>query len=139
MAIAAAVTVLAWLAVLLLSRRILKASQPVPEMPAAERFRLAVERLRRERGVSGRWAALADATRSYLSATEPALGMELTTFEFLAAMAKTNIRPQDAVVAILRQGDLEKFSPWGAAAMDFDALALRALELIPAPVMELAA
>jgi hypothetical protein len=31
--------------------------------------------------------------------------------------------------SILRQGDLEKFSPWGAAPADFDEVAKRAFEI----------
>jgi|GEM_PF-525982 len=33
------------------------------------------------------------------------------------------------IAQILRQGDLEKFSPWGAPPADFDAIAQRALEI----------
>jgi hypothetical protein len=33
------------------------------------------------------------------------------------------------VETILRQGDLEKFSPWGAAPADFDAVANEALQI----------
>jgi len=33
------------------------------------------------------------------------------------------------IATILRQGDLEKFSPWGAPPADFDAIAKRALEI----------
>ena len=51
--------------------------------------------------------------------------MELTTRELLA-------RCDDPSVAeILRQGDLQKFSPWGAAPGDFASLARRAMALIP--------
>jgi hypothetical protein len=46
----------------------------------------------------------------------------------------------DILAEILRQGDLEKFSPWGAAPADFAAIANRALvELAPEPVVEEAA
>ena len=47
--------------------------------------------------------------------------------------------PHQTVAAILRQGDLEKFSPWGALPANFAALADRALELAPEPVLEEAA
>ena len=40
------------------------------------------------------------------------------------------------VEEIIRQCDLEKFSPWGAAPGDFHAIARRALALIPEPVVE---
>ena len=110
--IAALVAVLAWAVVFLLARR--RIAKPEMVVDPAQRFRSART-----------WAALADATRRYLAATDPRLGMELTTRELLA-------RCDDATVAeVLRQGDLEKFSPWGAAPGDFDALAQRALALIP--------
>jgi hypothetical protein len=136
---AAAAAVLAWLAVFLLARRKVAHERDVPQLPTGERFRLTVDQLRARRGGSGRWAALADATRLYLSSIEPGLGAELTTLELLRKLAATNIRPQDVVTTILRQGDLEKFSPWGAHAADFDAVALRALDLIPPPPAQEAA
>ena len=78
-------------------------------------------------------AELADAMRFHLATTDPRLGLELTTRELLA-------RCDDPTVAeILRQGDLEKFSPWGAAPGDFHALARRGLALIPETVVEEAA
>lgn len=125
-AIAAAAAIAAWVAVVLLARR----RTPKPEIivDPAEQFRTTVLALRRDR-----WADLADATRRYLAATDPQLGMELTTRELLA-------RNDDPTVAeILRQGDLQKFSPWGAAPGDFAALARRALALIPEPAAEVAA
>ena len=122
MAIAAAVAALAWFLAWRTSRRQVIPVEPV--LPADVRFRRTVEALRTQ-PQPRRWAALADATRVYLAATRPRLGTELTTTELLR-------RHGDAVVEdILRQGDLEKFSPYGPAPMDFDALATRALELIP--------
>jgi hypothetical protein len=123
MAIAAAAAIAAWIGVIVLARR----RTPKPEIivDPTERFRTAVLALRGDR-----WADLADATRLYLAATDPRLGMELTTRELLA-------RNDDPTIAeILRQGDLQKFSPWGAAPGDFAALARRALALIPEPVVE---
>ena len=115
--IAALVAILAWVAVILLARR--RVVLPEIVVDPAERFRSART-----------WAGLADAMRHYLATTDPRLGLELTTRELLA-------RCDDPTVAeILRQGDLEKFSPWGAAPGDFDALARRALALIPEPAAE---
>jgi len=109
---AALVAILAWLGVALLARR--KKAQPEIVIAPAERFRMDVAAARS-------WAALADAVRRYLAATDPRLGSELTTRELLA-------RRDDATVAeVLRQGDLEKFSPWGAMPADFRSLAARAL------------
>lgn len=136
---AALAAVIAWLAVYLLARRTERAAIGLPELPAADRFRLSVAELRSEPSRGDRWAALADATRRYLAATELTVGIEMTTAEMSRAIALTNLRPQDVIVTILRQGDLEKFSPWGARPGDFDALAERALELIPAPPVEVAA
>jgi len=112
MAVAAVMAILAWAGVLVLARR--PVAQPEIVLDPAEQLRAARD-----------WAQLADATRRYLAATDPRLGLELTTRELL-------VRCDDPTVAeILRQGDLQKFSPWGAAPGDFDALARRALALIP--------
>lgn len=121
--IAAAAAIAAWAAVILLARR--RTPKPEIVVDPTEQFRTTVLTLRGER-----WADLADATRRYLAATDPRLGMELTTRELLA-------RNDDPTVAeVLRQGDLQKFSPWGAAPGDFAALARRALALIPEPAAE---
>ena len=139
LAAAAVAASLAWLAVVFAARRKTALELGVPQLPEGERFRIAVEDLRGRRGAAGRWAALADATRRYLSSIEPGLGAELTTSEMLRKLSATNIRPQDVVTTVLRQGDLEKFSPWGARDADFDAIAARALELLPSPAAEEAA
>jgi hypothetical protein len=106
-----------------------------------------------------RWARLADAVRAYLAAVRADWGAELTTAELLAQIeadmerrrpagwtaagpaAVSNVageppavqppsrRRYAAVATILRQGDLEKFSPWGAAPADFEELASNALEI----------
>ena len=122
-AAAALAAIAAWTAVVLLARR--RIPRPEIVVDPGEQFRRSVLAMRRDR-----WADLADATRRYLAATDPRLGMELTTRELLA-------RTDDPTIAeILRQGDLEKFSPWGAAPGDFQALARRALSLIPPPASE---
>jgi hypothetical protein len=121
MGIAAAAAIAAWAAVVLLARR--RTPKPQIVVDPAERFRASVMAARG-------WADLADAVRRYLAASYPSLGMELTTRELLA-------RWDDPMVAeVLRQGDLEKFSPWGAAPGDFRALAQRVLTLIPEPPAE---
>lgn len=133
--IASAVAALAWLATFLLARRIAIEAMPVPDIPAADRFRLAVEQLRGDPAGAMRWAALADATRRYLAATDPRLGLELTTEETLRRAQGEYAQ----LGSILDQGDLEKFSPWGARKADFDAVAASALELIPPPPVQVAA
>lgn len=120
--IAALLAAAAWTAVWWRSR--VRIQQVVPALPPDEQFRRTIAALRAAPSRE-RWALLADATRALLAATRPGLGSELTTSEVLR-------RTPDPVVAdILRQGDLEKFSPWGAGAMDFDAVAARALTLAP--------
>lgn len=117
---AALAAIAMWALAWLLARR--RAPKPLIAIAPADAFRAAVADAAR---TSKRWAALADAVRAYLAATDARCGSELTTSEVLA-------RTNDATVAeVLRQGDLEKFSPWGARSADFDALARRALELIP--------
>ncbi|HEX7154296.1 MAG TPA: hypothetical protein VF618_22600 [Thermoanaerobaculia bacterium] len=124
--LAALAALLAWLAVYLRSRRRVDAPV-VPALPPQEQFRRTVLTLRDDPRAPRRWAALADATRAYLAATQPHLGAELTTTEVCARLSVE----QGVVTEILRQGDYEKFSPWGAPLANFDAIADRALALIP--------
>jgi len=130
-AVAALCAIVAWALVWLRSRE--RAEVVVPELPADERFRRAVLALR---GSSRprRWAALADETRAYLAATRPRLGKELTTTEVLPRLAED----ERIVEEILRQGDLEKFSPWGAREENFETIVTEALGLVPANMSEAA-
>jgi hypothetical protein len=125
MGIAAFLAVVAWTAVVLLERRAAAARAPQPAIPPAERFRAAVI-------ASRTWSQLADALREYLAATTE-LGKDLTTSEVLVRTSSLTI------AEILRQGDLEKFSPWGARPGDFAAAVNRALELLPREEEEIAA
>jgi hypothetical protein len=94
----------------------------LPLLTPVQRYRVAIEALRASPRTPKRWERLADALRDYLAATEE-LSFDLTTTELLA-------RERHPVVAeVLHQGDYEKFSPWGAQALDFDDMARRALEL----------
>ena len=129
---AAAVAALAWLAAILLSRRRDRPAAAVVELSAGERYRRTVAELRAAPSRADRWAALADATRAYLAATQPSLGRELTTAELLRAARDS----RELIATILHQGDLEKFSPWGSGQADFDAVADDALRLIPAAPAE---
>lgn len=110
----------AWTAVVLLARRAV--SKPRIVLIPAEEFRRRVRTLRADSPM--RWANLADAVRAYLAAVRFDLGAELTTAELLARIGDV-----DVVAQILRQGDLEKFSPWGATAANFDDARKRALEI----------
>ena len=111
-ALAAWIALLAWTFVFILARR--RVAPPAIAIDPAEGIRRARD-----------WAELADAVRRFLAATDPRLGLELTTRELLASS------DDPTVAEVLRQGDLQKFSPWGAAPGDFDALRTRALALIP--------
>src|SRR4051794_14999963 len=118
----AAIVLLVILAVVLLLRRRRTPIEVVPEVAPDERFRAVVLALRDDPSARMRWAKLADALRDYLAATR-GVGRELTTAEVLA-------RQHDEVVGrVLRQGDLEKFSPWGTSG-DFVAVAEQALGLV---------
>ena len=123
-AIAALCAVAVWVAAWLRSRK--REEIVVPMLSAGERFRRAVLALRTT-SKTHRWTALADETRVYLAATRPGLGKELTTSELLP-----RLREEARIVSeILRQGDLEKFSPWGAGDVDFEEVATEALALVP--------
>jgi hypothetical protein len=126
-AIAALCALGVWLLVWLRSRE--RAAVAIPAQPPDERFRRAVAALRAHPFEPLRWATLADETRAFLAATRPGLGSELTTTEILPRLGDD----RHLVEEILRQGDLEKFSTFGAEPRDFDAIAARALELIPPP------
>jgi hypothetical protein len=109
----------AWSSVVMLANR--DVSKPRIVIVPADEFVRRVRSLRPD--APKRWATLADIVRAYLAAVRADLGAELTTSELLSRV------DQPAIAQILRQGDLEKFSPWGAAPADFDDVAKRALEI----------
>jgi hypothetical protein len=135
--IAALAAIGAWTAVVLLAKRMV--SKPILVIAPGDEFLRRVRALRPD--APKRWATLADIVRDYLAATRPDLGAELTTSELLSELAgeppagqPPSRRRYDEggaalIEMILRQGDLEKFSPWGAAPADFDAVANQALEI----------
>ena len=127
--IVTAIALAAWIAAWLLARRRRAAELSAVPMDPAERFRGAVAAART-------WATLADATRLYLATLSPHLGVELTTTQLLGRIDAGHLT---LVGTILRQGDLEKFSPWGAPSGDFKRAAEDALTLIPPPPEEIAA
>jgi hypothetical protein len=132
---AAALTAIAlWTAVVILAKR--HVSKPHIVIVPAEAFRSRVLALRTSNRM--RWASLADAVRAYLAAVRTDLGAELTTSEVLARIDEgiagepPAVQPPSRrryVGEILRQGDLEKFSPWGAAPANFDEAVNHALEI----------
>jgi len=141
LAIAAGLAILSWAGVWLRARRRAASAVAVRQLPPRERYRAIVMTLRDDPRSAKRWAALADATRAYLAATDPDLGAELTTSELLrrgvAAPLPDQRGREDVVATILHQGDLEKFSPSGAPPADFASIADRALaELAPEPRRE---
>jgi hypothetical protein len=131
--IAALLAAAAWFMVILLARRAAAARAAEPPIPAADRFRTVVTALRDDPNAPRRWSRLADALREYLAATTT-LGVELTTRELLADLGGGTAPA--TISEILRQGDLEKFSPWGARPDDFESMATRALELAAPPEPE---
>ena len=120
--LAAVAAIAAWTIAAL--RRREQASAPVEVKLPADRFRETVTALRKNPRTPFRWARLADALRDYLDATTD-LTHDLTTTEVIERSASKTL------AGILQQGDLEKFSPWGPMPDDFDALARRALDLVP--------
>ena len=132
--VVALLAALAWAAVVVLARHRARERIVAPPLAPAERFR-------RDVAAARSWAELADAVRTYLAASDPNLSPDLTTAELLSRMRSADVlvRTDDAsgrdvrsphtIAAILHQGDLEKFSPWGAEPADFHAFVQRALEV----------
>ena len=121
--IASLLALMGWIGVVLLARRHARAEEPV--IAPVERYRAAITSLRAERRGAMRWARLADATRAYLAAVDSRFGSDLTTSEILG-----QVPDPSALRQILHQGDLEKFSPWGPAQIDFDLVADHALQIV---------
>jgi len=119
----------AWIAVWFRARR--RQAEAAPILAPAEQFRASVERARTSKQ---RWASLADAVRAYLA--QLGYGAELTTSQLLPLLP----HEQQLIAEVLRLGDYEKFSPFGAPQDDFDALASRAPAIVdayePRPVEE---
>jgi hypothetical protein len=116
--VVAVLAALAWAAVVVLARRRARERIVVPPLAPAERFRRDVDAARS-------WADLADGLRAYLAASDPTLSPDLTTSELLERMRSADV----LVRTILHQGDLEKFSPWGAEPADFQEFVRRAMEV----------
>jgi hypothetical protein len=123
--IAALAAIAGWASLVMLANRLV--SKPHIVFVPADEFRRRLRTLRSDS--PKRWAALADAVRAYLALVRLDFGAELTTSELLARIDAERAGGAALVGAILRQGDLEKFSPWGATAADFDAIAGQALEI----------
>lgn len=132
--IAALACALIWTFVVVRARRQLPVlSSQFSVVDPIEHFRSSIARLRADATHPKRWAELSDATRLYLASLSPHLGAELTTSQLLPRVDSQHVA---TIALILRQGDLEKFSPWGAPPGDFDSAAERALALIPVPRVE---
>ena len=143
--LAAFAAIAVWVAVVVMARR--REPRPVIVVVPSQEFFGRVRALRRN--VPMRWAQLADAVRAYLASVRADLGAELTTAELLARVqdddgltanlggvaggAPADQPPSgqryNTLAQILRQGDLEKFSPWGATPADFEQALDRALQI----------
>ena len=111
----------AWAAVWFRARK--RKIVPQPVLTPAEQFRVSVDQARKSKQ---HWASLADAVRAYLA--QRGFGAELTTSQLLPLLPHEH----DLISEILRSGDYEKFSPWGAPQADFEALAVRAPAIVEA-------
>ena len=132
LAVGVAMAIAAWAALYGMARPLEApaiASPPAPD----EELRAAIAAIGRESSL--RWAALADATRHYLARVAPAyLGSELTTRELLAQLPSVSTSSQWQVLVreIVVEGDLDKFSPWGASA-EIESILAETLRLLPQP------
>ncbi|HEY2321837.1 MAG TPA: hypothetical protein VGJ82_03140 [Thermoanaerobaculia bacterium] len=111
----------AWTAVWFRARK--RRVVPQPILTPAEQFRMSVEQARSSKQ---RWASFADAARVYLA--QRGYGSELTTAQLLPLLP----HQRELIAEILRLGDYEKFSPFGAPQGDFDALLSRAPAILDA-------
>lgn len=106
-----------------------RARKPVeviePPQSAEERLRAAVQTLIAHPSYELRWAALANETRVFLNATRPGITGDLTTTELVPRLSDR----ERIVEEILRQGDLQKFSKYGAAPRDFAEMAMAVLNV----------
>ena len=102
-------------------RRVRAVSRPA--LTPADQFLASVAQARKSKQ---HWASLADALRSYLA--QRGYGAELTTSQLLPLLPHEH----QLIADILRLGDYEKFSPWGAPQDDFEALASRAPAILEA-------
>ena len=125
--IAALAAIAVWTAVVLLAKR----RVPRPEIVVIPEEAFRAQLLALNKDAPMRWANLADAVRAYLAAVRSDLGAELTTSELLEQIEREEQerRRRYDLAQILLQGDLEKFSPWGAAPADFDDALNLALEI----------
>ena len=89
----------------------------------AEQFRASIDQAKTSKQ---RWATLADAVRGYLA--QRGYGAELTTSQLLPLLPHEH----ELIAEILRHGDYEKFSPWGAPQGDFDSLTARTHAILDA-------
>jgi hypothetical protein len=121
-ALAALSAIAAWIR--LLPRRPKVVEVIEPPLTPEQRFEAAV---RAAAASSQPWARLADALRDYLSAVAD-LPLDLTTTQLLARTENSTIE-YSTITEVLREGDLEKFSPWGVRRTDFDDVARKALEI----------
>lgn len=118
-----------WTAIVMIARR--RVPKAVVVVIPAEEFRARLQSMRRA-APPMRWAQLSTALRRYLAAVRADLGAELTTAELVTRIEDAEREHSDhasIVKQILHQGDLEKFSPWGAAPADFSDALTRALEI----------
>jgi hypothetical protein len=132
LAVAAAVAVAAWIVLYRMARQPAIPAMAPPPAPDEE-LRAAVAAIRSESSL--RWAALADATRHYLARMVPLqLGHELTTRELLAQLPSVSALSewQALVRQIVVEGDLDKFSPWGASA-EIESILAETLRVLPLP------
>lgn len=120
-ACAALAAIVAWLFVWRRAKR--SAGTPVVVLAPADQFRADVARAST---APQRWATLADATRAYLA--RRGFGAELTTSQIVSRLP----HERELIAEILRRGDYEKFSPWGAPEGAFSELLDRVEAIVEA-------
>lgn len=135
-AVAALAALLLWFPLLRARRVVEKEGSRIRRVT----FREELERIRALEQNANRYTELANALRALLPELDGDLGRELTSAEIIElTRLRMSRRYGDALAVVLRFGDREKFSGWGADASRFDEVFMLAEQFASLESREVAA
>ncbi|HUO84718.1 MAG TPA: hypothetical protein VM534_06340 [Thermoanaerobaculia bacterium] len=135
-AVAALAALLLWLPLLRVGKVVEKEGSPIRRLT----FREELERIRALEPNAKRYTELADALRALLPELDGDLGRELTSAEIIEmTRLRMSRRYGEALAVVLRFGDREKFSGWGADPSRFDEVFMLAEQFVSLESREVAA